>query len=414
MMSEAENCNQQCGSCSSDCASRQEKPASLLESLHPMSQVKKVIGVVSGKGGVGKSLVTSSLAVLLNRQGLNTAILDADITGPSIPKIFGLQEKAKGNESGLLPVKTKTGIQIMSINLLLEDEDVPVVWRGPLIAGTVKQFWTDVIWEDVDCMFVDMPPGTGDVPLSVFQSIPLDGIIVVTSPQELVSMIVAKAVNMAKMMHIPILGIVENMSYVQCPDCQKKIYAFGESHLEETAEKYGLTVLAQLPIDPNLSAACDSGNIEEFTGDWLNEAASKVMGLAGNTLRIAIPTDLTEVFQHFGQSTLFTVYDITNGKIAGKSVLDTSESGHAALADLLQQNNVDLVICGGIGSSAKTMLQDAGIRLISGVSGNIDEVTASYLAGNLQNNPELVCNHHESENHPESGACQGGCGGHCH
>ncbi len=382
-MSEAENCNNQCGSCSSDCSSRQKAPVDLMESLHPMSQVKKVIGVVSGKGGVGKSLVTSSLAILLNRQGLNTAILDADITGPSIPKIFGLHEKAMGNQSGLLPAKTKTGIQIMSINLLLEDEDAPVIWRGPLIAGTVKQFWTDVIWDQVDCMLVDMPPGTGDVPLSVFQSIPLDGIIIVTSPQELVSLIVAKAVNMAKTMHIPILGIIENMSYVQCPDCNKKIYPFGESHVTETAAKYGLEVLGKLPLDPSLSGACDNGAMEDFTGNWLDDAAAKVKALAGKTLRIAVPIEAEEVFQHFGQSSLFNVYDIINGKIAGKTELATSESGHSALAGLLQQNDIDLLICGGIGDNAKTTLKDAGIRVIADVEGNGDEAVADYLLGIL-------------------------------
>ena len=249
----SESCNHDCGNCSENCSSRQTNPADFLEAPHAMSSIKKVIGVVSGKGGVGKSLVTSLMAVTMNRRGHHAAILDADITGPSIPKAFGLHEKAKGSEMGLLPVKSKTGIDIMSVNLLLDDECAPVVWRGPIIANTVKQFWTEVIWQDVDYMFVDMPPGTGDVPLTVFQSIPLNGIIIVTSPQELVSMIVSKAVAMAQMMNVPILGIVENMSYVKCPDCGKEIRVFGESHVDEVAQKYGLKVLGKLPMDPDVA-----------------------------------------------------------------------------------------------------------------------------------------------------------------
>lgn len=271
-----ETCTHDCSSCHSDCESRKQSPADLLAKPNAMSNIKKVIGVVSGKGGVGKSLVTSMMAVLLNRKGFHTAVLDADITGPSIPKAFGLKQKALGSEFGLLPVKSKTGIDIMSINLLLEDENTPVIWRGPVISGTVKQFWTDVVWSDVDYMFVDMPPGTGDVPLTVFQSIPLDGIIIVTSPQELVSMIVSKAVGMAKMMNVPILGIVENMSYVKCPDCGKEISVFGESHVEETAKTYDLKVLDRLPIDPAIAKACDTGLIELFEGSFLDHTADVV------------------------------------------------------------------------------------------------------------------------------------------
>lgn len=241
-----------------------------------MSRVKKVIGVISGKGGVGKSIVTSMLAVTMNRMGYKTAILDADITGPSIPKMFGIKGKADSNEFGLFPVKSGTGIEVMSINLLLDNDTNPVIWRGPIIAGTVKQFWSDVIWTDVDIMFIDMPPGTGDVPLTVFQSIPVDGIIVVTSPQELVSMIVLKAVKMAEMMKIPIVGLVENMSYFKCPDNGKDYQIFGESHIDEIAEKHKLKVLAKLPIDPKLAAACDKGMIELFEGDWL-ESAAKIL-----------------------------------------------------------------------------------------------------------------------------------------
>lgn len=263
------DCSHDCGSCSSSCGDRTEANSFLVKP-HEMSNIKKVIGVVSGKGGVGKSMVTSLMAVNMQRKGFRTAILDADITGPSIPKAFGLKEKAKGNELGMFPVKSSTGIDVMSINLLLGDETDPVVWRGPVIAGTVKQFWSDVMWNDVDYMFVDMPPGTGDVPLTVFQSLPIDGIIIVTSPQELVSMIVGKAVKMAKMMNVPILGLVENMSYFVCPDCDKAYPIFGESKIEEVAAKYEVKNIAKLPINPKLAAACDKGMIELYEGDWLD------------------------------------------------------------------------------------------------------------------------------------------------
>lgn len=271
-----QNCTHDCSSCGEACPSRHADPKDFLEKPHEMSRIKKVIGVVSGKGGVGKSLVTSMLAVLLNRKGYHTAVLDADITGPSIPKVFGIKERAKAIPAGMLPSRTKTGVDIMSINLLLNNETEPVVWRGPIIAGAVKQFWTDVIWEDVDYMFVDMPPGTGDVPLTVFQSIPLDGIVIVTSPQELVGMIVEKAVNMAKTMNIPIVGVVENMSYVECPDCGRKLFVFGESHLDEAAAKNGLTVLGRLPLNPDIAKLCDAGDIESFQGEWLNGAADAI------------------------------------------------------------------------------------------------------------------------------------------
>ena len=266
-------CTHNCETCSQNCS---EKKTSFIEAPHRLSSIKKVIGIVSGKGGVGKSSVTSMTAVLTSRDGFNTAILDADITGPSIPKAFGIKEKAMGTEEGILPVKTKTGIDIMSINLLLENDTDPVVWRGPVIAGTVKQFWTDVIWSDVDFMFVDMPPGTGDVPLTVFQSLPLDGIIVVTSPQQLVSMIVEKAVKMAELMDIPVLGIVENMSYFECPDCGKKHSIFGDSNIEEVAKKYSIPRVVKLPIDSRVAAACDNGVVELIGAEWLNELAGDV------------------------------------------------------------------------------------------------------------------------------------------
>ncbi len=263
-------CTHDCESCSSACASKE--PESLKLKLNEMSSVKKVIGVVSGKGGVGKSTITSMLAVAMNREGYKTAILDADVTGPSIPKAFGLHVRAVGSDLGILPVETSTGIEVMSVNLLLENETDPVVWRGPVISGTVKQFWTDVIWNDVDYMFVDMPPGTGDVALTVFQSLPLDGIIIVTSPQELVSMIVEKAVKMAEMMNIPILGIVENMSYFKCPECGKEHKIFGDSKIEETAEKFGTKVIAKMPIDPEFAKCEDNGSIEMYVSDCMDGA----------------------------------------------------------------------------------------------------------------------------------------------
>ena len=255
------SCNGNCSSCSSaSCGDR--KAESLLAKLNPKSTVKKVIAVVSGKGGVGKSTVTSMLAVSMARKGYKVGVLDADITGPSAPTAFGVKECQGANEDGLYPALSRSGIQVMSINLLLDDPASPVVWRGPVIAGAVKQFWTDVIWEDVDYMFVDMPPGTGDVPLTVFQSLPIDGVVIVTSPQDLVSMIVAKAVNMANMMHIPVLGFVENYAYLQCPDCGKKISVFGASHLDEVAKEFELPILARLPIDPNVAEAYDNGLME--------------------------------------------------------------------------------------------------------------------------------------------------------
>lgn len=268
-------CSHDCSSCGESCNSRTE-PQDLKEKLNELSSVKKVIGVVSGKGGVGKSLVTSTMAVTMNRRGYKTAVLDADVTGPSIPKAFGIKEKCKGTENSLFPVTTKTGIDVMSVNLLLPNETDPVVWRGPVIAGTVKQFWTDVVWKDIDYMFVDMPPGTGDVPLTVFQSLPLDGIIVVTSPQELVSMIVEKAVKMAKMMNIPILGIVENMSYYKCPDCNKEHSIFGDSHIDEIAKQHDIPVLAKLPIDSSLAKCVDTGTVELFVGDYLENCADVI------------------------------------------------------------------------------------------------------------------------------------------
>ena len=265
-------CSHDCGSCSAGCGEQQEKPDFRVPA-NQLSSIKKVIAVVSGKGGVGKSLVTSSLACAMRAKGHKVGILDADITGPSIPTAFGIHEHADVNEFGILPAVSKTGIEIMSLNLLTKDETDPVIWRGPVIAGVVKQFWSDVVWGDVDFLFVDMPPGTGDVPLTVFQSLPVDGIVVVTSPQDLVSMIVHKAVNMAAVMEVPVVGLVENYSYYKCPDCGKEHAIFGESKLEATAKEMGIPVLARLPIDPGLAAACDKGEIEDYPVNYLEKVA---------------------------------------------------------------------------------------------------------------------------------------------
>lgn len=267
-------CTGDCSSCQSDCSSKQ--PGSLLEPTGQFNQIKHVIGIVSGKGGVGKSMVTSLLAVLLRRKGYSVGILDADITGPSIPKTFGVNDRAMQNELGILPAVTKSGIKLMSVNLMLPETDSPVIWRGPVIAGLVKQFWQDVVWEDLDFLLIDCPPGTGDVPLTVFQTIPLDGVVIVTSPQDLVSLIVKKAYNMAKMMKIPVLGMVENMSYALCPDCGKKISLFG-SGSSEAAQELGVPLLAKMPIDPSLAAMVDNGELERYESEELSAAVDKIL-----------------------------------------------------------------------------------------------------------------------------------------
>ena len=264
-------CSHDCSSCSSNCGSRTQEKTDFLEPLYRESKVKKVIGIVSGKGGVGKSMTTSLLAVAAMRKGLHTGILDGDITGPSIPQAFGLHERLLGNAEGIiLPAMTNFGIEVVSLNLMLEEETQPVIWRGPVVADVVKQFWGKTLWKDIDVMFVDMPPGTGEVPLTVFQSIPLDGIVVVATPQELVGMIVEKAVNMAKMMNVPVLGLVQNMSYLLCPDCGRMIYIYGEGKGEQTAKELSIPSYASLPIDPSIAALCDAGKIEEFDHPYLD------------------------------------------------------------------------------------------------------------------------------------------------
>lgn len=418
-MSES-SCSGSCSSCSENCSSRQPSREELLEPANKYSKIKRVIGVVSGKGGVGKSFVTSFMSVNMQRKGYQTAILDADVTGPSIPKSFGVHTKVKGNEMGLFPETSKNGTKIMSVNLLVDDEETPVVWRGPVIAGVVKQFWGEVVWGDVDYMFVDMPPGTGDVPLTVFQSIPLDGIIIVTSPQELVSMIVKKAVNMANAMDIPILGIVENYSYVSCGNCGEKISVFGESHVEEIAKQCGLKVLAKLPLDSSIAAKVDKGEVEELQGDWLKEAADFIEQVCPNTevdkmaelKKIAVTTDADHtVFQHFGKCPSFTIYNIEDGKLSSQQILDSGETGHEALADLLAQEKVEVLICGGIGAGAMEALMQNGIMVVPGQQGDIDVVTQAFLDGTLMMSNVPNCDHHD---HGEEHSCECGCSGGCH
>ncbi len=270
----SENCTHDCSSCSSNCSSR--KKESMLKEPHKQSSIKKVIGVVSGKGGVGKSLTTSLLAAYAQKQGLSVGIMDADITGPSIPKMFGVTERITGDEKGINTVLSPSGLQMVSMNLLLDEETSPVIWRGMVISGTVMQFWTDVIWRDVDLLFIDMPPGTGDVPLTVFQSIPVAGIVIVTTPQDLVKMVVEKAVNMANIMNIPVLGLVENMSYLTCPDCGRKMEIFGHSKAKSIAAEYGIPAVARMPLDPDISSLADSGRIEDYDGSALAEVFAEI------------------------------------------------------------------------------------------------------------------------------------------
>lgn len=396
----SEKCNQSCSSCSEDCADRKQENIDFSEKLHEMSSVKKVIGIVSGKGGVGKSLVTSMLAVAMNRMGYHTAILDADITGPSIPKAFGIREKARGSEFGLFPVKTKTGIDVMSINLLLDNDTDPVLWRGPIIAGTVKQFWTEVIWDDVDYMFIDMPPGTGDVPLTVFQSIAIDGIIVVTSPQELVSMIVSKAVKMAEMMNIPIIGLVENMSYFKCPDNGKDYQIFGDSHIDEIADKHKLKVVAKLPIDPKIATACDRGMIELFEGNWFDslvEILEKGEEKGENKMiKIAVASENEMVTEHFGHCINFNIFEAKNNQIVKSESIPNPGHKPGFLPNFLNDMGVNVIISGGMGSGAIDIFNEKAIEVIVGASGNAKAAAEAYLQGSLKSTGS-VCHEHQHE-----------------
>lgn len=395
-----ENCNQSCNTCSDDSANKIVPKNDFSEKSHELSNIKKVIGVVSGKGGVGKSLITSMLAVIMNRRGYKTAILDADVTGPSIPKAFGINEKTAGNELGLFPIKSKTGIDIMSINLLLKNDTDPVIWRGPIIAGTVKQFWTDVIWGDVDYMFIDMPPGTGDVPLTVFQSIAVDGIIIVTSPQELVSMIVTKAVKMAEMMNIPIIGVVENMAYFKCQDCDKEYKIFGDSSIEKIAEMHNINVLAQIPLDPKISACCDKGVIELFDGNWLDPIAEILEKMEGNKMKIAIASENEMVTEHFGHCEIFNIFDVENNNIIKNESIQNPGHKPGFLPNFLNDMGVNVIISGGMGSGAIDIFNEKGIEVIIGATGNAKDVAEQYLQGNLKSTGS-VC--HQHQHHDECG-----------
>lgn len=395
----SDTCDQSCSSCGEECADRKE-PKDLSEKPHELSSIKKVIGVVSGKGGVGKSLVTSMLAVTLSRRGYKCAILDADITGPSIPKVFGIKDRATANAMGLMPVHSQTGIDIMSTNLLLEDETDPVVWRGPILANTVKQFWTDVIWYDIDYMFVDMPPGTGDVPLTVFQSLPVDGIIVVTSPQELVGMIVSKAVKMAEVMHVPVLGLVENMAYFQCPDCGRQHQVFGDSHIDQIANKYNLKVLARLPISPEISKLCDQGRIEYFAGDWLDNAANILENDGGKKMKIAVASENAMVTEHFGHCINFNIYETENGQITKSQSVPNPGHRPGFLPIFLHDLGVNVIISGGMGAGAIDLFNEKGIEVIVGASGSSEQAATAYLQGKLISTGS-VC--HEHQHHDECG-----------
>lgn len=397
----SENCNQNCNSCSDDCEERREQKTDFSEKPHELSRIKKVIGIMSGKGGVGKSLITSMLAVMMNRKGYHAAILDADITGPSIPKAFGIKGKATGSDLGLFPIKSKTGIEIMSINLLLENDTDPVVWRGPILAGTVKQFWTDVIWSDVDFMFIDMPPGTGDVPLTVFQSVAVDGIIIVTSPQELVSMIVSKAVKMAEIMNIPIIGLVENMAYFKCPDCGKEYKIFGDSHMEEIAQKHNINILARLPIDPKIAAACDKGMIELFDGNWLDnvvEILEKYENGGKKMMKIAVASENGMVTEHFGHCESFVIFEAENNQIIKSESIPNPGHRPGFLPNFLNDMGVNVIISGGMGGGAIEIFNEKGIEVITGAHGSANAAANSYLQGKLKSTGS-VC--HEHQHHDE-------------
>jgi Mrp family chromosome partitioning ATPase/predicted Fe-Mo cluster-binding NifX family protein len=401
----SENCDQICSTCDDDCAERKEPKTDFSAKHHALSNINKVIGIVSGKGGVGKSLVTSMLAVTMSRRGYQAAILDADVTGPSIPKAFGITEKIMGSESGLYPIKSKTGIDIMSINLLLANDTDPVLWRGPLIANTVKQFWTDVIWDAVDFMFIDMPPGTGDVPLTVFQSIQVDGLIIVTSPQELVSMIVSKAVKMAEMMNIPIIGLVENMAYFQCPDCTKEYKIFGDSHIDKIARKHNLDILARMPIDPKLAEACDRGMIEQFEGNRFAKVADilekeGISKKGGKKMKIAVASENEMVTEHFGHCVNFNIFEAENDQIVKSESIPNPGHRPGFLPNFLNDLGVKVIISGGMGGGAIDIFNEKGIEVITGARGQAKTAAEQYLQGKLQSTG-AVC--HEHQHHDECG-----------
>lgn len=380
-----EECTGSCSSCSANCSSRKPSKEELLEPENKHSRIRRVIGVVSGKGGVGKSFVTSYLAVNLNRKGYETAILDADVTGPSIPKSFGIHKKAKGNELGIFPEYSENGTAIMSVNLLIDNEETPVVWRGPVVAATVKQFWTEVVWGNVDYMFVDMPPGTGDVPLTVFQSIPLDGIIIVTSPQELVFMIVKKAVNMANAMDIPILGIIENYSYTICNCCGEKMNIFGESHVEEAAKEYNLKVLGKLPLDSSIAALVDKGQVESIEVDWLSEAAEFIEQVCPvdkneemvRSMNIAVAIgenqEVASKFKDICKLSLFKVEEQAVNQ-AGEIPYKNED-----MVDLCKQQNIDILLCGGVAQEILGKMMESHIMIIPGQQGTAAQAVSAFL-----------------------------------
>ncbi len=414
---EGASCSGDCSGCESGCSSAGgQEEYDFRAAMNEYSNVKKVIGVISGKGGVGKSFVTSALATLLNRRGYSTAILDADITGPSIPKSFGIKKKVGGNEMGIIPAESKNGIRVMSVNLLLDDEETPVIWRGPVVAGTVKQFWSEVVWGEVDYMFVDMPPGTGDVPLTVFQSLPVDGIVIVTSPQDLVSMIVTKALNMAKMMNVPILGLVENYSYVTCPDCGKKIEIFGKSHIDEIAAKYQLKCLAKLPLEPRVANAIDEGMVEDLGLDELKGAADfieKVYDVGApaenstaHEVTIAVATDENGmVCQHFGKTKTFTLFTVENKKLVAQAELGSAGEGHESSVNVLKSSGASVLICGGLGGPAMEALKAAGMTVIPGTIGDVKVAVQSYLDGALIASDEANCECDGDGDHDHDGDC---------
>ena len=353
------------------------KENKLLARPNKHSSVKKIIAVVSGKGGVGKSMVTSLLASMMNKRGYKTGILDADITGPSIPKMFGIKEKGQGADEGLIPATSKNNVKIMSSHLLLENDNDPIVWRGTLISSLVTQFWTDVIWEDVDYLFVDMPPGTGDVPLTVFQSIGVDGIIIVTSPQELVSMIVEKAVKMANMMDIPVLGLVENMSYVMCPDCGKKIEVFGPSNVENIASKFNLDVLAKMPIDYKLALLADKGNIEDAEVDYLDKALDLFENLAVEVTNFALPILNNEIIEKAGDAKSLYIYNVVKDMVVGghKEEINSHDDFYNALI----KNNVKYVITNQIEKSLCDKIEANNMEVFIGETGNPIDAINHYI-----------------------------------
>lgn len=388
-MSEA-NCTGSCSTCSADCASRKPSKEELLEPANKFSKIKRVIGVVSGKGGVGKSFVTSCLTAAMQKKGYQTAILDADVTGPSIPKSFGISGKTGGSPQGMVPAVSSAGTKVMSVNLLVDQEDTPVLWRGPVVAGVVKQFWSEVFWDQVDYMFVDMPPGTGDVPLTAFQSLPLDGIILVTSPQDLVSMIVKKAVNMAKAMEIPILGMVENYSYMQCKCCGEKQPVFGESHIDEIAAELQLPVLAKLPLDFQLAQKVDQGLVEEIQLSHFEEMAAYVEKVCPITeeaagpelVAVAIEED-GQMAAHFNKCQYVRYYEINEGQVKKLKEENVPEVGNEPFAKYLLEKKVQVVLCHGIGFPAMQKLMEEKITVLPGQKGDADSLVEAYKNGEL-------------------------------